>query len=390
MKTLRMLLLLLLALPAWAQYVANPQAGVSYPALTNAVPIVLTAPGSNDPKDKGRATVALGFDFPFYNRVYSQITVTSNGVLFLEPSTGPNTAADFPGNVAIPNGAEPNGVIAPLWDDLFGSNQTSALQRQPITGSNGTGVAIEFKDWSRWPSGFFLTFQVRLWQNGIIEFYYGQLTGMGPTPLTATIGIESASGTAGTRGLSNCNADCSLTSFDPNGTGTLINFIRFSPPAGVDLQALSLRVDSITQTASDLTIGTTFGLRNFGTVGSPTFNYGVYLSDDTIYDPGIDVPLLPALERRSRLARWWSIPARIRAPCRDLTAAPGTSSPRSLRCPMAAKRMSSTTSSPRACRMRRASISSPSRCCRLPSPAPETTSRSTFASATRASRAQAR
>lgn len=294
MKTLRILLLLLVASPAWSQYVSTPQAGVSYPALTNPTPIVLNAPGANEPKDKGRATIAIGFDFPFYNRVYSQVTVTANGVLFFEPSSGPNTSADFPGNVAIPNGSEPNGVIAPLWDDLFGSNQTSVVQRQPITGSNGQGLAIEYKDWSRWPSGFFLTFQVRLWQNGIIEFYYGQMTGMGPTPVTATIGIESPSGTAGTRALSTCNADCSLASFDPNSTGTLINFFRFSPPAGVDLQALSLRVDSIAATAGNLTIGTTFGLRNFGTANSGSFNYGVYLSEDTIYDPGIDLPLLPA------------------------------------------------------------------------------------------------
>lgn len=294
MKLLRMLWLLMLALPAWGQYVANPQAGVSYPALTNATPIALSAPGSNDPKDKGRATISIGFDFPFYNRVYSQVTVTANGVLFLEPSSGVNTEADFPGNVAIPNGAEPNGVIAPLWDDLSGSNQTSALQRQAITGSNGNGLAIEFKDWSRWPSGFFLTFQVRLWENGVIEFYYGPLTGMGPSPVTATIGIESPTGTTGTRGLTTCNADCSLTSFDPNGTGTPINFIRFGPPQGVDLQALTVRVDSISQAGSDLTIGTTFNFRNFGTAASPPFNYGVYLSEDTIYDPGIDLPLTPA------------------------------------------------------------------------------------------------
>lgn len=309
MKSLRLLWLLMLALPAWGQYVATPQAGVSYPALTNPTPVPLAAATTgNDPKDKGRATIAIGFDFPFYNRVYSQLTVTSNGVLFLEPSTGANTAADFPGNVPIPNGAEPNGVIAPLWDDLIGSNQTSVIQRQAISGSNGAGLAIEFKDWSRWPSGFFLTFQVRLWANGVIEFYYGQLTGMGPTPVTATIGIEAPTGIAGTNALPCYGPStdggtlpapvssglCGLQTFDPMGTGTPINFVRFGPPPGIDLQALTVRVDSITSSAGDLAIGTTFNLRNFGTVASPPFNYGVYLSEDTIYDPGVDMPLTPA------------------------------------------------------------------------------------------------
>lgn len=294
MKLLRMLPLLCAALPAWAQYVATPQAGVGYPALTSATQVPLAAPGSNDPKDKGRYTLPLGFDFPFYNRVYSQITVTANGVLFLEPSSGANTSSDFPANVAIPNGSEPNGVIAPLWDDLIGSNQTSVVQRQAVTGSNGQGLAVEFKDWSRWPAGYFLTFQVRIWSNGVIEFFYGSMTGMGPTPLSATIGVESPAGTVGTRGLTNCTNDCSLTSFDPTGSGTPINYLRFGPPAGYDLQAVTLTVNSVAPSGSDLSASTTFKLRNFGTTASPTFDYGLYLSEDTIFDPGVDVQLTPA------------------------------------------------------------------------------------------------
>ncbi len=296
MKMFRILLLVLAVLPtgaAWAQYTATPQAGIPYPALTNAVPVPLTAPGMNDPKDRGRVNIPIGFSFPFYNRVYSQITVTANGLLFLEPSSAANSTSDFSGNVAIPGGAEPNGLIAPLWDDLFGSNPTSAVQTEAVTGANGQGLAIEFKDWNRAFGTFLLNFQVRLWANGTIEFFYGTMTGAGATPVTATIGIESPSGTAGTRGLSTCQADCTLTSFDPTGTGTPISYIKFGPPPGVDLQALTLRVDGITQDGGSLTIGTTVTMRNFGTLPSGTFNYGVYLSQDTIYDVS-DVQLLPA------------------------------------------------------------------------------------------------
>ena len=292
---LRTFLLLLTTLPtgaAWAQYQASPQAGIPYPALTNPTPVPLVAPGTNDPKDRGRVNIPIGFSFPFYNRVYSQITVTANGLLFLEPSSAANTTSDFSGNVALPSGGEPNGLIAPLWDDLFGSNATSACQSQAVTGPNGQGLAIEFKDWNRAFGSFLLNFQVRLWANGTIEFYYGTMSGLGTT-ITATIGIESPSGTAGTRGLTNCTADCSLMSFDPGGTGTPISYIRFGPPAGVDLQALSLRVDAITQgDGGGLSIGTTFTMRNFGTLPSGPFGYGVYLSDDTIFDVG-DLQLMP-------------------------------------------------------------------------------------------------
>ncbi|MFZ5444046.1 MAG: putative Ig domain-containing protein [Myxococcota bacterium] len=294
MTMIRSLLFAALVLPAvaGAQYVATPQAGVPYPALTAPTPVALTAPGTNDPKDKGRATLPLGFTMPFYNRVYTQVTVTANGVLFLEPSTGPNTASDFPGNVVLPNGSEPNAVIAPFWDDLTGSNPTSALQSQAVTGPNGQGLAIEFKDWNRAFGAFTLNVQVRLWANGIIEFFYGTMTGSGATAITATIGIESPSGTAATSALS-CSPSCNLTSFDPGGTGTPINYLRFGPPTGVDLQALVLRVDGITQAGSDLSIGTTFTLRNFGTAASGPFDYQLFLSQDTLVD-GADLPLTPA------------------------------------------------------------------------------------------------
>ena len=296
MKMFR-ILLLVLTLPtgaAWAQYTATRQAGVSYPALTNTTPVPLVAPGSNDPKDKGRVTIPLGFTFPFYNRVYSQITVTANGLLFLEPSSASNTSSDFAPNFAIPSGGEPNGLIAPLWDDLIGSNPTSEVRTQPLSsGTLGQGLAIEFKDWNRSFANFLLTFQVRLWANGTIEFYYGTMTGAGGTTISATIGIEAPSGATGTVGLTNCTIDCSLVSFDPAGTGSPISYIRFGPPAGVDLQGLALRVDGISQAGSNLSINTTFTMRNFGTLPSGTFNYGVYLSEDTLLDVG-DIALVPS------------------------------------------------------------------------------------------------
>lgn len=293
LRSVPVLLTLLVASVAQAQYVATAQPGVSYPALTNPTPVTLVAAGSNEPKDRGRITLPIGFSFPFYNRVYTQLTVTANGLIFFEPSSAANTAADFPANVAIPSGAEPNGFLAPLWDDLDGStNPNAELQTQALSGSNGAGLAVEWRDWNRAFGQFSLTFQVRFWANGIIEFYYGQMTGSGATDLTATVGIEAPSGTAGTRGLTTCTFDCKLTSFDPGGTGTPISYIRFGPPAGVDLQALSLRVDGISQDAGTLAFDTTFALRNFGTQASGPFTWSLYLSEDTLLDVD-DLPLTP-------------------------------------------------------------------------------------------------
>src|SRR4051794_40674847 len=107
----------LCALPASAQYVAATFGGVPYPTLTSGTAVGLQAPGLADAKDHGRADVQLGFTFPFYNRSYTQVTVTANGMIFLEPSSSANMNADFPSNFAMPNaGSEPKGIIAPFWD----------------------------------------------------------------------------------------------------------------------------------------------------------------------------------------------------------------------------------------------------------------------------------
>lgn len=176
----------------------------------------------------------------------------------------------------------------------MGNNATSVIQTQAVTGSNGQGLAIEFKDWNRVFGAFQLNFQVRLWANGIVEFFYGTMIGSGATAITATIGIESGTGSAATKGLTNCTSDCSIGSFDPGMTGTPISYIRFGPPPGVDLQAQVLRVNAI-NTINDggqLSIDTTFLAKNFGTLSSGAWNYELYLSQDTIVD-GTDFPFAP-------------------------------------------------------------------------------------------------
>lgn len=273
----------LLAAPAWGGYEASPQVGVPYPALNSPSPLTLSAPQSVDPKERGRVTIPLGFEFPFYERSYRFLTITANGLLFLEPSTAANKWADFPANLPIPSPAEPNGIIAPLWDDLSAENAGSTLQTQVVSGPNGQGLAVEFKDWGRDYGTFSLTFQVRLWANGSIEFFYGAMSGVGAL-LGATIGIESPSGSSGTRGLLSCTNFCALSDFDPSLTRRPINSIRFGPQPGIDLQAISLRVDDVRQVGGELSITSAFTMRNFGTVSSEPFGYGLFLSQDAILD----------------------------------------------------------------------------------------------------------
>jgi subtilisin family serine protease len=63
--------------------------------------------------DDASATVALPFAFRFFGGSFSSLRVSSNGYLVLGPSATTNER-----NVSIPNWTEPNGFIAPHWDDL--------------------------------------------------------------------------------------------------------------------------------------------------------------------------------------------------------------------------------------------------------------------------------
>jgi hypothetical protein len=295
MRSFRTLVLALALLSgtAGAQYVATTQAISGYPSLTNPQSITLTA--QNSVSDRGRATVALPFTFQFYNRQFTSLIVTANGMAFFVPSTSPTE--DFPSNVAIPSTIEPNGVLAPFWDDLDGNNGTSAIRQQVVNGPNGQGLAIEWKDWNRRFGMYTLTFQIRLWENGVIEYFYGTMQGSG-VAIAATIGIEAPSGAQGTNALlaSSCvnrtdprnpvvsYAHCDLGSFDPMGTGSPITYVRFGPPPGFDLQPSRLSVTNIAQAGNDLQISTEVSMRNFGTLTSPAFNYRLYLSEDTLFD----------------------------------------------------------------------------------------------------------
>ncbi len=265
------------ALEARAQYVATTTANVPYPTLTNASPIVLIA-AAGTPNDRGRATIPIGFNFPYYNQTDSQVTVTANGMAFLEPSSAANQTADFFGNVALPNVAEPNGVLAVVWDDLNGRNPNSAIRSQALSSVYGPGLAIEWSDWNYFVTSMYsLTFQIRLWQNGIIEYYYGPMTGNGGA-MSATVGIESPDGTQATTALG-CSPSCAITDFSSNSR------ISFGPPTGWDLSVTSLQINSVTSSGPDLIFDTTVAIKNFGTVSSAPFTYRLYLSPSTVIDP---------------------------------------------------------------------------------------------------------
>ncbi|WP_306318471.1 MULTISPECIES: S8 family serine peptidase [unclassified Streptomyces] len=137
--------------------------------------------------DEDAKTVALPFPVPFYGVKYSSAAVTTDGLInFLSPRIG-----DY-ANEALPTEAQPNGIVAPLWDDLT-LDKKSSVQ----TATTGTSGSRKFA--VVWNNVLFAggtdraTFEAVFDEaTGAITFQYKSVPGAGAS---ATVGIENQAGT---------------------------------------------------------------------------------------------------------------------------------------------------------------------------------------------------
>lgn len=169
-----------------AQYTVAP---VTYSFLD--ISVTGTPIGIAGTDDSG-VLVPLGFDFDFYSASIDQLAATTNGYL----TTG-SDLADFSPDCPAPQANEPNGLIAPFFDDLSATAHGEVYAQTFGTAPNRMTV-VQWDDMSTFDSSFAsLTFQVRLAEaDGTIQFHYESLTDTsGVFPAlgdTAFIGIEDA------------------------------------------------------------------------------------------------------------------------------------------------------------------------------------------------------
>jgi len=122
------------------------------------------------------------FPFPYFGTNVTSYWVSANGFL----SFGPNVNNAFFGNTAIPNAANPNGIIAPFWDDV------ENVQLCKI--ETATTVTIRWLFGNRYNLPAQTTdFEATLHSDGTIDFAYGD--DQVPNGSTATIGAENVTGT---------------------------------------------------------------------------------------------------------------------------------------------------------------------------------------------------
>jgi hypothetical protein len=137
-----------------------------------------------NPKDEGYAG-PINFNFKFYGQQHTQIYANSNGFLTFAICSVTSYL-----NYTIPTASQPNGYIAPFWDDLDGATHGDVYYK-----ISGDKLIIQYEDWARYGTATnHYTFQIILYSSGRIMFYYKTMNG---TLNSATVGLENHNGNGG-------------------------------------------------------------------------------------------------------------------------------------------------------------------------------------------------
>jgi hypothetical protein len=134
--------------------------------------------------DDNSVSLTLPFIFKFYGQAKTSVRVSSNGYLTFGSDGGVYI------NDPIPGSNSPNDIIAPFWDDLHQQSGSNYYYHD----EDNRRFIIQYNNWGFFSSSGSLTFQVQLYENDGIYFYYNSMSG---TLNSATIGIENANGTDG-------------------------------------------------------------------------------------------------------------------------------------------------------------------------------------------------
>lgn len=178
--------------------------------------------------DDASADVPIGFRFYFYGcddpDSNFNVRVSTNGYLtFFEQGGGAEDGIDF-SNDPIPTDLDPDGYLAPNWDDLW----ISPSQGEPdivsylTEGAVGERVfTVEWRSVSRLggSASDYHWFQAKLFEaTGNVELHFGGWSA--DTSDNATVGMEDFDGLDG-----DCGPNCDATNTD----STIVSNYRFAP-----------------------------------------------------------------------------------------------------------------------------------------------------------------
>lgn len=139
--------------------------------------------------------IPIGFNFKFYENTYSQVFISSNGLIGFSPDFAGNLAGAS--NLSIPFDFRiPQNFLAPFWDDLIigGEYNLGKVAYGNGVDARGSYFIIEWHQVTKTNLLGAVTFEALLYESGDILFQYQSLSG---DLDSATVGIEDADGIDG-------------------------------------------------------------------------------------------------------------------------------------------------------------------------------------------------
>lgn len=142
---------------------------------------------TNGTGDDGSVVVPLPFNFSYYGTNYSQLKICTNGWVSFDVASTNVAYSETP----IPDAAEPNNSLYPVWDDM--DVRTSGGIYYFNDAPNNRFI-IQYNNVPHYSSGGPYTFQIILYSDGRIYYQYLNLT----APLNSnTVGLENSTGSDG-------------------------------------------------------------------------------------------------------------------------------------------------------------------------------------------------
>ncbi len=271
-------------------YLASPPTPGTAPAITSWTPFTMVEPDGDINMDDGIATLALPFAFPLYGTSHTSVDVSANGALFFG-----QTAPKFcPGGYVqacatprdFPNSIQPNGMVAFWMGDMDLSDGDAAYA---VTGSAPDRIfSIRFTDWGAYDFAFpwaKRNVQVDLYETtGQVRIYFGSINNSSIDLDIASVGVENATGSEGTRGLA-CSAAavrCGVADWPAN------QYVDIFPAVDPELMPVELRGSALRPVTVNgnpgFELDLTTTVRNRGQTTATGFTWNVYLSADATLD----------------------------------------------------------------------------------------------------------
>ncbi len=153
----------------------------------------------NEDDQVGVGTVTLPRPFIYFGEAFTELHLTMAGFFTFGSAVTPLINAHTSyllTNDVEPDLMEPNGTVAPFWDDLVRSTNGKIFMRR-----DADRTIVSFQDFRFYgATNSSVNFQVHLFDTGVIEFHYGAFT-LSTTALqargngsTATVWLETPSG----------------------------------------------------------------------------------------------------------------------------------------------------------------------------------------------------